>query len=310
MKIRLRDYVITKDDCIYSVVSYDNRAGIKSVLRYVPDERGKRIRKLGHVPEVNRSKGMRYRKLSSSESGVHVVSKEDVKEILRPDESLMKMKDDRVLRIMRCLHSIPASKMGVTGSFLCGLNDDSSDIDFVVYGREWFRARDEIENAKAQNQNREGISELSDEMWKRVYKKRNPELSFEEFLLHEKRKGNRGMVDGTYFDLLYTRDWDEICNSNIEERKGKVIAHTKIIAPVTSVCFAFDCPAIYEIEHESIDSVLSFSHTYVGQALPGETIEAKGQVEEISEETRLIVGTTIDARGEWIKSLTLLDKFI
>ncbi|TFH47982.1 MAG: DNA polymerase subunit beta, partial [Methanothrix sp.] len=44
-----------------------------------------------------------------------------------------------------------------------------------------------------------------------------------------------------------------------------------------------------------------------GQALPGETIEAKGVLEETAQGLRLVVGTTREARGEWIRSLTLLE---
>ncbi|NYT08201.1 MAG: DNA polymerase subunit beta, partial [Methanomicrobiales archaeon] len=54
--------------------------------------------------------------------------------------------------------------------------------------------------------------------------------------------------------------------------------------------------------------VLSFSHTYSGQAIIGERIEARGVCEEHDGERWLIVGTTRDARGEFIRSLSLLDE--
>ena len=34
--------------------------------------------------------------------------------------------------------------MGCTGSLLCGLEIESSDIDFIVYGRDWFVARERL----------------------------------------------------------------------------------------------------------------------------------------------------------------------
>jgi len=71
--------------------------------------------------------------------------------------------------------------------------------------------------------------------------------------------------------------------------------------------FAFDSPAIYEIDHPQVNEVLSFTHTYTGQALEGETIEARGVLEQIGDETRLVVGTTREAKGEWIKSLSLIE---
>jgi hypothetical protein len=38
--------------------------------------------------------------------------------------------------------------MGVTGSLLAGLQNESSDVDFIVYGNSWFTARDIITQAK------------------------------------------------------------------------------------------------------------------------------------------------------------------
>ena len=53
--------------------------------------------------------------------------------------------------------------------------------------------------------------------------------------------------------------------------------------------------------------VLSFTHTYCGQCFTGETLEAKGIVEEHGDQKWLIVGTTREAHGEYIVSRTLLD---
>jgi len=51
IKTRLRDFLITKDNWIFSVSDYFCNDGIRSILRYVPDEKGER--------ELN---GKRYRK--------------------------------------------------------------------------------------------------------------------------------------------------------------------------------------------------------------------------------------------------------
>ena len=78
-----------------------------------------------------------------------------------------------------------------------------------------------------------------------------------------------------------------------------------ITAEVTDASFSFDSPAIYEIEHSEVNKVLSFTHTYTGQALAGETIEARGVLEQTKHETRLVVGTTREAKDEWIRSRSL-----
>jgi predicted nucleotidyltransferase len=237
---------------------------------------------------------------------VHVVPESEVKQVLRPSEAIPRLvnSDSHVREIVKALDlaGIPRTSMGVTGSMLAGLQNESSDIDFVAYGPLWFRARDAITTAKQQ----EGqIEEIDEEMWQRIYNKRIPEISFDEFMLHESRKGNRGMVEGTYFDLLFVREWDQIKEPLL---RGKDTVKMKIEARVTNADFAFDSPAYYRVEHEEIDHVLSYTHTYAGQALPGELIEARGIVEEVGDIKRLVVGTSREPKGEWIRSLTWLEQ--
>ncbi|MHC1566725.1 MAG: nucleotidyltransferase domain-containing protein [Candidatus Syntropharchaeia archaeon] len=307
MNVRLRDFFITKEDWIFSVVDYDTRSGLRSTLRYVPDERGDRIRE-----------EKRYRKLSFDESlcylrdfhpeylqDVAVVPQKDVKMILRANERLISAckRNEKVRRIASFFSEkgIPLSKMGITGSFLCSLEDESSDIDFVVYGNSFFDARNAIEIGKRN----ESIEDLDEDTWRRIYEKRNPEISYEEFLIHEKRKKNRGMIKGTYFDLLYVRDWHEIGEGF---GRGKVLGKKRIEGVVKDAKYSFDSPAIYEIDHESIKRVLSFTHTYAGQVFEGEILEARGVVEKKGNETMLIVGTTREGRGEWIRSKSLMER--
>lgn len=141
-------------------------------------------------------------------------------------------------------------------------------------------------------------------MWRRIYEKRKPEIPYDRFVLHEQRKWNRGQIEGTYFDILYTRSYDEI--KSAPSGKGTVLGKQTIEAKVKDASLAFDNPAIYEVEHESVSRVLSFTHTYSGQALAGETIEACGVLEQHGSERWLIIGTTREARGEYIVSKTLL----
>jgi predicted nucleotidyltransferase len=306
LRARIRDFLETKDGWIFAVADYHHPNGIRSMLRYVPDPSGER--------EAN---GRRYRKLDFGDAfaflkrtrpeyvqDLHVVPKEDVLRLYAPSNGLNAVvgTDRRVKKLVGILArgEIPMDRMGITGSMLVGLQGPSSDIDFVVYGSWWWKARDIIYRAKCDG----GIQELDHAMWQRIYAKRRPEISFDEFVLHERRKGNRGMIEGTYFDLLFTRDWSQIGEA---PPRGKPLGRRKIEALVTDAEFAFDSPAIFKIGHEEINEIFCYSHTYAGQALPGETIEAAGVVEETAEGCRLVVGTTREARGEWIRSLTLIE---
>jgi len=305
LPIRLRDFICDPDGWIYAVSTYDNDQRVGCVLRYVPDARGERAD----------PSGRRYKKYDFEDAFAfiqehkpeyaHLVQRiplGDVRRILKPDEEIARIATvhPRVKKLL-ALINLPPGTIGCTGSLLCQLENDASDIDMVVYGKDWFTAQ-----ARVKQGIRAGTIEgLSPAMWRKVYDKRKPEIPYEEFVRHESRKWNRGQIEGTYFDILYTRSYDNL--TSIPLGRGKVIGKRTIEATVTDASLAFDSPAVYEVDHESVTKVLSFTHTYSGQALAGEVIEACGVCEEHGDEQWLIVGTTREARGEYILSRTLLE---
>lgn len=303
--IRLRDFIEDMDGRLYAVSNYDNTERVGCVLRYVPDENGERT-----APD-----GRRYHKLDFEDAfdyirehkpeyldTVHRVPHADIARVLKPDREIIHIaaRDERVMRLLPVLN-VPIDNIGCTGSLLCGLENAGSDIDMVVYGRDWFAAQANLKKAVENGD----VKPLSEEMWEKVYTKRVPEIDYETFLRHEKRKWNRGEIDGTYFDLLYTRSYERMASA--AWGKGEVLGRDVIEAKVTDASLSFDSPAVYLVEHEEISKVLSFTHTYSGQALAGEVIEAAGVVEQHGEEKWLIVGTTREAKGEFIISETLMD---
>ena len=82
---------------------------------------------------------------------------------------------------------------------------------------------------------------------------------------------------------------------------------TTVVAEVVDDRFVFDYPACYFVDHEDVDAVLAFTHTYVGQAFKGEILEARGHVEEINGKRYLIVGTKRETDDEYVVSLTFLE---
>ncbi len=308
MKVRLRDFVETVDGWFFSVAGYENQPRIRGFLRYIPDGSGDRINRFG--------KG-RYRKLGSAEaiefikknkpgynfSGLHLIPYNDVINHYRPDRMLYgtMMRNVMLRKIVSFfLPEVPFHDMGISGSLLIGMEKETSDIDFVVYGKSWFIARERLKRYMGKT-----IEEPDEEIWRAIYRKRMSPLSFEEFLAHEKRKYIRGIVDGTYFDLLYVRTAE---THPVKEKKGIVMGKEKIITRVSDDSYAFDYPSFYKIEHEEIEGILCFTHTYAGQAFKGEIVEAKGNLEIIDGKKYLVVGTTREPEDEYMKSLTLLEE--
>ncbi|MGZ4912131.1 MAG: nucleotidyltransferase domain-containing protein [Halobacteriota archaeon] len=300
--LRIRDFIITRAGWIFAVASYDNKDAVHGFLRYTPDPTGERV-----MPD-----GTHYRKLGFREAqalmqsfgcysrGLCAIPFEEISEVKHPREYIERNADAAVEQIVQVLerYGVSRRKMGVTGSRLVGLETETSDIDFVVYGTSSFaRGRQALQQAIQS----EDVKPIDMAMWHRIYRKRSPELSFDEFVLHEKRKWNRGTIGTTYFDLLFVREFGEISI----EPQGTDNGYATIRAKVTGAKYAFDSPAIYKVEHGTVDEVLSYTHTYAGQALEDEVIEARGLCNE-GDTTRLIVGTTREAQGEWIKSCTLL----
>jgi hypothetical protein len=305
LPIRLRDFIEDPDGWLYAVSTYDSGNTVGCVLRYVPDPAGERISRSGQCYkkyDFEDAFALIAQEKPEYSGLVQRVPVRDIRRVLKPEIECPKIAagHNRVKKLVGFFR-LPEGSVGCTGSLLCGLENESSDIDMVVYGRNWFTAQSLVREGT-----RRGIIEgMSPEMWRKVYEKRKPEIPYDVFVLHEERKWNRGQIDGTYFDILYTRSYDNLATA--PSGKGPVLGKITIEARVTDASLAFDNPAVYVIDHESINKVLSFTHTYSGQALTGEIIEACGVCEQHGNERWLIVGTTREARGEYIISKTLLE---
>ena len=161
------------------------------------------------------------------------------------------------------------------------------------------------------------LNAIGDDYWLKLYEKRikDSSLSYQEFQWYENRKNNRGVISGTLFDILATRDWSEIdgiYGDKLYEPQG----YAEIECTVKDAIASFDNPAVYEVEEVKIlngptapiTQVASYTHTYAGQALEGERILVKGKLEKVTGKKtihRLIVGTTRESVGEYIKLKSL-----
>ena len=314
-QVRTRDFIYTSDDLYFASTNYihpENR--VISFLRYVPD------------PEGDREKdGKRYRKVGSEEAYSYLRENYPdylyFSEVTNVEMLIAKLMD--VADFFHFMADIPYDHLGISGSILPGLQkSDVSDLDFVVYGLDNHRRA--IAAFKEHRGKEVYIEEvdkhitvegITNDYWDFVYDKRmfDESLTKEEFRWYENRKANRGTINGTLFDILATKDYDEIegtWGDTVYEPQG--IA--KIECDIVSALGAFDNPSLYTIENvEVLDGVdfpltevVSFTHTYAGEVIDGEHVIAKGKVEKVIvngefSHYRIVVGTTREAIDEYLK---------
>jgi len=201
---------------------------------------------------------------------------------------------------------------------LIGVQQHGSDIDVVCYGREVFHhCRAVTAKLIALGQ----LQDLTEQDWQQSYQRRDCDLSFAEYVWHEQRKVNKAIINGRKFDLNFIDDCMESLPRFTGHARGRAtqgaVADDRAvgapddyqkIGPINLQCqviddtYGFDYPAEFKIDHEHIDSIISFTATYTGQALSGETVQVSGMLEQSSQgRKRIIVGSSREARGEFIK---------
>ena len=337
MRVRPRDFIYTIDDLFFASTNYlhpEDR--IISFLRYIHNTEGERSKNNARYSKVDTKQAFEFLSQNYPDylfdcditnTPMMGVPLEKVLEILHPDNRLKDIlnthpPDDlikKVIILANTFHDfaeIPYEKMGVSGSILPNLYDPKqSDIDFVIYGLKNHRkAMNSFKELKMMKNSI--LKGIEGEYWVKLYEKRikDASLDYDEFKWYENRKNNRGIINGTLFDILATKDWNEI-KGTYGEKTFQTLGKGKIECTVSDAIASFDNPAIYTVEDVKIiegpnipiNELASFTHTYAGQVKEGEKIIAKGKMEKIinkkTGETnyRLIVGTTRESIDEYIK---------
>ena len=298
-----RDFIETEEGLIFAVVDGVPEDGkVLSFLRYgsagkVSTDAANTLLRQHHPHYLHHS-----RRLDAKLHAVPIVKvlrhhrpRARVREILSRGAS--DAIEAKLLRLLELLAEggVPLESVGVTGSLLIGRQTPASDLDLVVYGREdFFRARQWVRELVDEGR----LGDLDEAAWLDAYGRRGCELGYAEFLRHEHRKGNKGMIEGTKFDLALIVEEAEPEPPAQWRKTGTAVIRGRVLDDRR----AYDQPARYPIEHEEIGEVLSFTHTYVGQAFTGETLEAAGAVETADDgRKRLVVGSTREALGEYIR---------
>ena len=301
-----RDFIETPEGLLFAVVDPRPEAGrVLACLRYA--RVGTALRKLATL-EADAYLALRapaYRFVSERlEAAVHGVPIARIRRHYRPRERVSALLaaaardalEHKAARLVEILarQGLPLASMGLTGSLLIGAHTPRSDLDLVIYGRErFFAARAIVRRAIGAGT----LAELDEAAWRDSYERRGCALSFAEYLWHERRKFDKGLIEGTKFDLT-------LVDETLPADPGPVrkLGPARLLAEVEDASQAFDYPARYRLAHPEIGEVLSFTQTYAGQAEAGEWVEIAGILEETAAgRRRLVVGTSREAPGEYIK---------
>jgi predicted nucleotidyltransferase len=241
------------------------------------------------------------------DASFHAVAVDDIEHHHRPEhllhELLQRQPQDSLQQKLHQLVTIlvrygaDRDFLGLTGSMLINQQTIKSDIDLVVYGRDNFhKTRQAVRLALAEGK----ISMLDNQLMEDNFQRRAGELDFEEFAWHENRKLNKAVIDGSKFDIgMVALDEPQETQTTRYKKCGNKTIITTVIGDESG----FDYPACYQLDDAETPEVIVYTHTYVGQAYKGETVEVSGAVEcnTTTGKCRLIVGSSREAKGEYIK---------
>jgi uncharacterized protein len=308
MFIRPKDYISIDDKLFFAVVSeYQEEDRALTWLRYVKDDSG--MKKVGteqaaKIISENYPEFVYYSKYADIE--LHGIPLDSIDRVHRPDQAVIDLlkldnpntvEQDAIQIINLMLNAgVKREALGITGSILLGTHNEKSDIDMIVYGREqFFEVRELAKQFLTSGQ----LTSLDETMWRDAYERRGCELSFDEYKKYELKKYNKFISGTTKVDIsLVTENYERV----YENGPYKKIERDKIIAEVIEDTYAYDFPARYFIEHENFNEVVSYTATYIGQAVKGDKIEVAGYVEQgVDGKRRLLVGTNREATGEYIR---------
>ncbi len=306
IKILSKDFIETAEGLVFAVVEHGFEQGkALCFLRYVYESNGWKKLETEAANAFLQQYHPEYLHYSAVlDARLHAVCAERIVKHHRPVNSLQALLQasprDRVERDLFKLcqlleqDGLDLSQIGITGSVLIGAQNSTSDLDLVCYGREIFhQCRGITESLIKQGH----LQALNNQDWQQSYERRSCALDFDAYVWHERRKSNKAVINGRKFDLNFI-DHSKKSESVNYQKCGPITLQCK----VTDDVYGFDYPAEFKIDHQQISSVVSFTATYTGQALIGETIEVCGVLEQSELGVkRIVVGSNREAHGEYIK---------
>ncbi len=304
-----KDFIETVEGLIFAVVENGEEQGkVLCFLRYIyQNEKWEKV----NTEQANlflKTHHPRFLYYSiTKQAHLHAVLSVDVCQHHQPKQKLKKLlvgkgrdnveNDLTALCVLFEKEGLNLNEIGVTGSILIGVQNQKSDIDLVFYARDIFHQARKI----TQNLIQQGdCSPLNETQWKESWARRSCDLSYREYVWHEKRKYNKAIINQRKFDLSLVLVSDMSQNRDLKQYKKlqSIVLKTQVIVDSKG----YDYPAEFSISHQQIKSIVCYTATYTGQAIVGEWVEVAGIMEQSDDGIkRIVVGSNREASGEYIK---------
>lgn len=187
------------------------------------------------------------------------------------------------------ISNVPIVKIGVTGSLLVKLHKSSSDIDVIVYGKDYgysiYHALREslMKSTFARRYNLNGLWSLYN------FRFKDTRISFTDFIRVESRKVLQGLVGNTDFYIRLVKDVDEL-DEKYGDKHFFPIGRCRIRAKVIDSSEAIFTPCrylvddVYFINGKSVSNLIeifSLRGRFCECAFKNEWIIAEGEMERV-----------------------------
>lgn len=311
-----RDFIETADGLFFALIdeSDEQDEEVRGWLRYRRNhEEFVKLGTMDAIKWMKERKNTWVKKTAKYDAEVHVIPKEKIKHHYRPETCLSQImcrqakSDDLVLSdVAEVCHIFGWTKdsctVGLTGSCLIGAQKQTSDIDIVIYDAMTFsQCRKQILALSSSHNRMCTLRALNDDEYRDSWIRRACPGTLENYIWHEKRKGTQAVINQRKIDLALVIPG--FMKNSLTETAQK-IGRLKMICRITAAHQAFNQPAVYHIDNDDISVIYCFTQTYVGQAFENELVEVQGVVEQFEGGKRLIIGTSREAEGEYIRVIS------